>query len=344
MNKPLVSICIPNYNYGHYLRDCLESILNQTYDNIEVFFRDNHSTDDSYKIALEYREKFKKKGIFFSITENKRNLGSDKNSKLCSRDTEGDFIYTLASDDIIKPQFIEKCIEVFDKYPNVGTVITHRDEIDENGKVTKELPFYNKSCVIKGEDQAAVYMMAGIAIPGQRMVRRNILIKSSKYQRQLEVAGDWYDNFIYSCFADVAYIKDSLMQYRVHSGNETNESELCLLGSFEHYQLINAFRSISLSFDMKKPVERYDEAVCKLGDMCLRYSLKMYKLNKKDVAERYLNLATVYNPKIILEEKYIELKEMQNLNEEELERKLREIPDLKRNKSYDPPEGYIPLD
>ena len=53
MYEPLVTICIPNYNYGRYLRTCLESILKQTYANLEVHFSDNASTDDSYEIAQE---------------------------------------------------------------------------------------------------------------------------------------------------------------------------------------------------------------------------------------------------------------------------------------------------
>ena len=98
MMKPLVTVCIPNYNYGHYLRHCLDSVYNQTYENIEVQFSDNASTDDSYDIAQEYRKKFKQRGIYFKVTDNKRNVGSDKNSKIASAGSEGDYIYTLASD------------------------------------------------------------------------------------------------------------------------------------------------------------------------------------------------------------------------------------------------------
>ena len=57
-NEPLVTIAIPNYNYAHYLENCLNSLLNQTYSNFEVYFRDNQSTDDSLKIALGYKDKF----------------------------------------------------------------------------------------------------------------------------------------------------------------------------------------------------------------------------------------------------------------------------------------------
>lgn len=345
--KPLVSVCIPNYNYAHYLNHCLESVYNQTYSNIEVLFRDNQSTDESYEIALEWRKKFRAKGIYFSATENKRNMGSDKNSKLASAGAEGDFVYTLASDDAINPRFLECCVEVFSHNPNVGTVITHREEIDENGNVRRTLPFYNVDCIIDGESQAAVYMMAGIAIPGQRMVRRTILNKIGKYSRQWQVAGDWYDNFLYSLAGDVAYITEPLCQYRVHTGNETNESELKLLGTTEHYQLINAFYDLSNSFGLNKPQARYTEAVHKLGTMCLRYAHKMYKCGKNDVAYRYLLLAPVYNQNIVAEDIYQQLMAMHELTGEKLKETLMKFEqryELERRVSYDPPEGAILID
>ena len=345
-NFPLVSICIPNYNYGKYLEHCLESVLNQTYNNIEVYFRDNNSTDASYEIALEYKEKFRKKGIFFSVCDNKRNVGSDLNSQLLLRDLEGEYIYTLASDDAIEPEFIEKCISVFLKYPNVSTVITHRKEIDENGNIYSIPPFYNQSCIIDGESQAAVYMMAGIAIPGQRMFRKSTSGPIVPFQRVFNVAGDWYQNFLRAMVGDVAYIKEPLCQYRVHTGNETNESEKNLLGIFEHYQLINAFRDISLSFGMTKPTERYNEAVRKLGGMCLRYALKMLKCGCNEAASRYLLLAPVFDENIVGEEKYKILVSFLPLSGKDLERKLEKFEsenELNRTVSYNPPDGFTVL-
>ena len=72
MNEPLVSVCVPNYNYGQYLEHCLDSILSQTYPNIEVYFRDNQSTDNSYDIALSYRKKFEKKDIILTLHKTKQ--------------------------------------------------------------------------------------------------------------------------------------------------------------------------------------------------------------------------------------------------------------------------------
>lgn len=54
--QPLVSILIPNYNYAKYLQHCLDSVVNQTYKNIEIIIQDNASTDNSYEIMLEYQK------------------------------------------------------------------------------------------------------------------------------------------------------------------------------------------------------------------------------------------------------------------------------------------------
>lgn len=346
--EPLVTILIPNYNYGNYLSHCLDSVLNQTYKNIEVHFSDNASTDDSYKIAQGYREKFKQKGIYFKIIDNKRNVGSDANSKIAARDSEGDYIYTLASDDAIEPAFIEKCMAVFDKYPNVGTVIVNRKEIDENDVITEFPPFYNRDCVIKGEDQAAVYMMAGIAIPGQRMVRRTVFNKVSSFGRIWNVAGDWYDNFLYACAGDVAYIKEPLVQYRVHTGNETNESEKKLLGITEHYQLINAFVSVANSFGMTKPQARFEEAVEHLGDMCLRYALRMLADHQVESAKKYMMLAPIMNGNISKNPQYEEMMKLTfETPEDQLEDsviKYKKVHSFNRKNSYDPPEGSADLE
>ncbi|MCI8645992.1 MAG: glycosyltransferase family 2 protein [Firmicutes bacterium] len=344
MYEPLVTICIPNYNYGRYLRTCLESILKQTYANLEVHFSDNASTDDSYEIAQEYRKKFREKGIYFKVLENKRTVTSDKNSKLAAQDAEGEYICTLASDDAIKPTFVERCVAVLEHNPDVGTVITHREEMDDDGGIYQIPPFYNADCIVDSESQAAVHMMAGIAIPGQRVVRKSVLNQVKPYLREFQVAGDWYDNFLYALAGKVAYITEPLCQYRVHRGNETNESELKLLGSMEHYQLLNAFCDLAESFGLKKPQARYAEAVQKLGAMCLRYALKMYKNGRGDVAYRYLLLAPVYDPELLKEEPYKLLLEMKALCGAALEQAIFAFEDqfvMERNNSYDPPDGYV---
>lgn len=347
-DMPLVTVSIPNYNYGQYLENCFESILAQTYPNIEVHFSDNASTDDSFEIAYKYRKIFRERGLKFILKENKFNLGSYKNSQKSMEGAMGDYVYTLASDDAIYPKFIETCVGVFETHPTVGTVIVNRDEIDDRGMITPLPPFYNTSCIIDGDSQAGVYMMAGIAIPGQRMTTRMALVRAQPFMRVWNVAGDWYDNFLFACAGDVAYVKDSLMAYRVHTGNETNESERRLLGITEHYQLIHAFLAVADAFGLKKPKERYEEAVKHLGEMCPRYALKMLDNGLPAIARKYLRLATIYNEAM---EQNADWKALTYIaRDDDVVRIKKEVAsfnsgrNLNRTKSYDPPGGWKPLE
>lgn len=344
MNNYKVSVLIPNYNYGEYLEECLNSVLNQTYKNIEVIFRDNASKDDSFEIAMKYYPIFKEKGIYFSIHENRINFGSGRNSVLCIEDASGDLLLFLSSDDFLEPTFVERCVEVFEKNENVSMVMTNRNEVDEHGNITSVVPFYNMDCIVEGEKQAGVFMMAGIAVPSQRMVRR-MGYKMAGWNRIWNVAGDWYDNFLYSCCGDVAYITDPLCNYRVHTGNETNESELKLVGTFEHYQLLNAFVAISENFNMTIPRERYEEAIKKLGTMCFRYAKKMIILGHMDVAKKYIQLSVIYDSDLMESETYkcldsIVSGEIRDKNEIHA---LIDDMTVMRVSSYDPPEGSMEI-
>lgn len=339
---PLVSIAIPNYNYGRYLAKCFDSILAQTYPNIEVLFRDNASTDNSMNIAIEYECRFRKIGYKYSFIQNKRNIGSEQNTRKLLEDVTGDFFYVLASDDSIEPTMVEECVKMFMKYPSVGMVMTSRIEIDDDGNENIIKPFYNCDCVIPGDKQAAVFMMSGIAIPGERMMRRLGSLSSSKFFRPYQVAGDWFQNYLITCNNDIGYISKPLCRYRVHTGNETNVSEKELLGVFEHYKLINHMKELGYVFNQKEAVDRYDEAVCKLGFMCLRYAMRFLKHGEKTIAVKYLTLAPVFNSEIVHDDRYMELCNIVKLSDNEIADYLKknEVSTV-RMISYDPPQGSI---
>lgn len=345
--KPLVSICIPKYNYASYLGQCIDSVLAQTYSNFEVIIRDNASEDNSYEIALSYRAKFLGRGIAFRVDRNPYNYGSDRNSELCAEESKGEFRLILASDDILYPQYLEEVMRVFIQYDNVSMVMTHRDHIDAMGRKEAVLPFYNCSCIVPGESQAAVFMMSGIAIPGQQVMRVSEIEKIRNWICTFQVANDWYYNALMSCVGDIAYIDRPLMQYRVHDDNETSQSEDDLTAIFEHYQIINRIAKVSKEFGYEKPMERLPQAVEKLGSMCLRYAYRMIKTSKYAVAQQYLSLAKVFRADIETEKLYQVLKEMLTLDKGEQVKKIAELEgsvELQRNVSYEPPEGFIRIE
>lgn len=82
-----------------YLKECVESILNQTYSKIEVVIVDDGSTDNSLAICKEYRDKDKRVRIF-----HKENSGVSSARNLGLRMAEGDYISFCDSDDVVKPE------------------------------------------------------------------------------------------------------------------------------------------------------------------------------------------------------------------------------------------------
>ncbi|HAT7502874.1 glycosyltransferase family 2 protein [Citrobacter braakii] len=132
-----ISIIVPVYNVENYLRECLESILNQTYADFEVICINDGSTDSSLSIMTEYEFKDKRVRCFsfdnagLSVARN-RGLGR----------MTGDLCYFMDSDDIIPPYCLEKCIKVFKKHPGVDVVFFNADAFADS-EFKNKLKNYN---------------------------------------------------------------------------------------------------------------------------------------------------------------------------------------------------------
>ncbi|MSE04388.1 glycosyltransferase [Lactobacillus salivarius] len=104
-----VSIGVPVYNVAEYLRECLDSIMNQTFKDFEVIMVDDGSTDDSFSICQEYVAKDKRFKLIHQ--ENKGNGGS---RNTCLRNMQGEYITWVDSDDRVKTNYLEKLIHMAD--------------------------------------------------------------------------------------------------------------------------------------------------------------------------------------------------------------------------------------
>ena len=103
---PLVSILVPVYNVEKYLRKCLESLLNQTYPNIEIILINDGSTDSSLEICQEYANQHK--NVYVYSYENK-GISTTRNRALDQM--HGDYLMFVDSDDFIAKKTVEKMME-----------------------------------------------------------------------------------------------------------------------------------------------------------------------------------------------------------------------------------------
>jgi len=127
---PLVSICIPVYNSAITIGRTIESVLGQTYKNLEIIIVDNLSTDATLERIREYKDSRIK------IIENPVHFRcAEYNWNTCFAHTRGEFIALFHADDVYSPDMVARQVDIFRKFPSVVGVFTQADIIDEQDKI-----------------------------------------------------------------------------------------------------------------------------------------------------------------------------------------------------------------
>ncbi|NQU35407.1 MAG: glycosyltransferase family 2 protein [Bacteroidetes bacterium] len=131
MNKIKFSICIPNYNYGQYLGETIQSVLNQTYQNFEIIVADNASTDNSIEVIKSFNDER------IRLISNKYNIGYSRNVDIATSSATGDFMILQLADDMLKPDALEEFSRLIEFYSkdNEDVIVCGQIERIHNGKV-----------------------------------------------------------------------------------------------------------------------------------------------------------------------------------------------------------------
>jgi len=344
--RPLVSILCYNYNYGRFLRQCLESVFAQTFENIELCFSDNASTDESWDIALEFARRYPDQ---MCMTRNRKNFGPDANFANCKRMMKGKYYINFCSDDALHPQYVERCVNVLESHPNAGLAIVNRAIIDEQGQRIEEPPFYNQSCLIPGEEQAAVYMMAGVNPSVSQIMYRKAIEAGRSATGSLvsRYYGTRILDFNISIDFDIAYLKDPLLLHRLHSQSDTNQADTSLLPVMGLYVLNHQFADIASVRNLDKVTGRLPQSIDKLAHLAVRYSVRSLLAKDDRTARKYFHLAMAITPELPEDPIWKQLQEYwtaDSLRKSKILLLLQNSDNLAtRSISYDPPAGSIPL-
>jgi glycosyltransferase involved in cell wall biosynthesis len=210
-NKTLVSVVMPVYNAEKYLATAINSILSQSYRNIEFIIVDDASTDKSYKIAGKYAEKDKRIKLF----RNEKNMGISITAKRAIDQATGNYIARMDADDIALPERLSKQIKYLSRHTKTVAVGGQCLLIDKDGAVTGQKTFPTKF-----ED---IYKYIFQFVPLQQptlMIARKRLPKNFVYYRDgMNTAEEIELIFKLFMHGKVENLPDFLLMYRVHSGN-----------------------------------------------------------------------------------------------------------------------------
>ena len=216
-SNELVSIIIPIYNSEKYLKECLNSLFEQTYENIEIIAVDDGSTDTSLQILQDYSDRLK---IF-----SQENNGLYSALKVGISKIHGKWCKWFSPDDVLYPNAIEIQVNEAKKYPDNTILYSNWNIIDETGKLLREF------CESDNNDLSRFEYNVRL-LYGQQINVNTALIPSILFQkpgvRNLDesVAID-YDFFLNSAiFHDVKFhlIPQPLVKYRIHSAQLSHKN------------------------------------------------------------------------------------------------------------------------
>ena len=138
---PKVSIIMATYNCQDTVKNSIESILNQTYQDWEFIICDDCSTDQTYDILLQYQERYPQKII---ILRNKKNSKLSYSLNRCLQVANGEYIARMDADDESLPERLKQQVNFLDNHLEYSVVGTAMTPFDENGKkptrYAKEVP------------------------------------------------------------------------------------------------------------------------------------------------------------------------------------------------------------
>ena len=218
LNNPFFSIVLPNYNHGHYLKDAIESVLNQNYKNWELLIIDNYSTDNSDKVISSYNDsrirvfKIKNEGIIAKS----RNLGI-KNAK-------AEWIAFLDSDDIWYFNKLSRLIELTDK--NFDIICSNEYRYDLKGGVKKPL-YYN----LKSNNFYRELLLKGNALSTSATIVSRDFLKKNKlgFSENLDfITVEDYDLWMQIALKNgsFGFCNEFLGDFRIHESNNSNNFKL----------------------------------------------------------------------------------------------------------------------
>lgn len=217
--SPLISVVMPVYNAGDFLVESINSILRQTYQNIELVIVDDASTDHSWKIL----ESFAKKDKRIKLFRNRKNMGVSLTVKKAISKAKGQFLARMDADDIARSSRLKKQVDYLFSHPEVVAVGGQCQVIDIKRKIIGEKKF-----PIEFKD---IYKSIFTFIPIQQptlMVNRSKLPKDFQYyQDGMNTAEEVELLFKLFQYGRVENLPEYLLQYRLH-GNNTSLKNLRL--------------------------------------------------------------------------------------------------------------------
>ena len=301
MERPLVSVIIPNYNYARFLSQRIDSVLGQTYENLEVIILDDKSTDDSRSVIESYREDPRVTHILYNET----NSGSTfKQWQKGFELARGSFIWIAEADDYAAPTLVEKLMENMaeDADIKVGFVNSYwvapdRQFINSDYTISEEKHIYD------GKEFVCEHLLKENYIYNASMAifRKDVIADIGLEYMSFRSCGDklfWRNAAIQG---KVLYVCEPLNFFRIHHAKVTTNSIASgLLFNEEnrlyHLNVVDGFIDANNNAEVIRYFLKYIKST-KKGFQSKAIYKQVKKMWKDERPHRYPHLHLYFRPR-----------------------------------------------
>lgn len=294
--NPLISVIVPCYNQAQYLDECLQSVLDQTYQNWECIIVNDGSPDHTEEVAKKWLEKDNR---FRYIYKENGGLSSARNAGI--REAKGEYLFFLDCDDLL-PNI--DSFYIYSKHINIvkyDFISSNLQEILAFNKITKDSFFNNKEeKELLGEDVFRSFLKVDIpVIACNKLISRNLLLSSNITFKEGVYHEDELFTFLLCFFSKrVLLIQDITYQY-----NRQNSNSITLNKTFKHFDDLISIISYKINFYTDNRLDfTTDEMFLKIVIRDIKYILNYSIINSsRKIWIRYYNiLRSIYTNSFLM--------------------------------------------
>ncbi len=207
-NTPKISVIMALYNGEKYVKQAIESILHQTFQDFEILVVDDASTDESFKAVQAIHDER------IVLLRNEVNSGPSYSRNRAIREAKGDFLAILDADDVAMPERLEMQYEYMQKHDDVDAVGAYIREVDSEGKPLRAVRF-----PISPDELKASFFFRCSIVHSAAFIRRSFFIANNLFYDDSYTSSqdfEMWSRLIY--VGKVATVGDYLVDYRISQG------------------------------------------------------------------------------------------------------------------------------
>lgn len=253
ISLPKISAFIIVYNQENYIRETINSVLDQNYPNLEIVIGDDCSTDNTVAILKDYKLKYPKT---IKLVLSSKNEGITSNCNKVLKECTGEYIAILGGDDIWLPNKLNKQIKWFEKNPDGVLCYTHAEVFkSETNKIISNIPVFTIDELNKFDTISKAYHLGS---SGSSFLIKKNAIPDEGFNRMLPMVSDWLFYIQIMHKNKIGGIDEILMKYRRHDSNTSNNLSLIFN---EHYITLQIVKN--LYPDLRESVREWETTTLK---------------------------------------------------------------------------------